>query len=99
QLGLDLERQLADLVEEDRAAARGDEQARLGGLGVGERALVVAEQLALEQLGRDRRAVDRDERPAGALAGGVDRARHQLLAGAALAGDQDRRQRRRDLAQ
>jgi hypothetical protein len=53
----------------------------------GERALGVAEQLALEQVVGDRAAVDRDERPGGAAAL-VQRPRHQLLAGAGLAADQ-----------
>ena len=62
QLGLQLERQGADLVEEQGAAVRQLEQARLGGDRAGEGALLVAEQLALEQVGRDRGAVDLDER-------------------------------------
>ena len=56
----------------------------------GEGALLVAEQLALDQLARDRGHVDRDERPGAALAEIVQRAGDQLLAGAALAGDHDR---------
>ena len=51
----------------------------------------VAEQLALEQRLGQRRAVDRDERPARAPPLLVQRARDQLLAGAALARDQHRR--------
>ena len=68
------------------------------GDGAGERALHVAEQLALDQLGRDRGAVHLDE---GAVAPGrglVQRARHQLLAGAVLAGDEHPRRRRAHLA-
>ena len=53
--------------------------------GAGERALLVAEQLALEQRLRQRGAVDRHERSRRALAPGVQRARGDLLAGAALA--------------
>jgi hypothetical protein len=66
------------------------EQAGAIAAGVGERALDVAEQLALEQVGGYRAAVERDERLALARAEIVDRARDQLLAGAALAGDQHR---------
>ena len=62
----------------------------------GERALGVAEELALEQFARDRRAVDADQRPVAALAGLVDGARDQLLAGAGLAGDQHGGVGRRD---
>ena len=64
--------------------------------GAGEGAALVAEELALEQLARQRRAVDRDERLRAARTRGVDVARHQLLAGAALALEQDRRAARRD---
>ena len=63
----------------------------------GERALLVAEQLALEQLLGNRGAVDRDELAVLAAALRVHRAREQLLAGAALAQDQHRHVGRRDL--
>ena len=53
---------VADLVEEDRAAVGHLEQAPLARARAGEGAALVAEQLALDQLGRDRRAVDLDER-------------------------------------
>ena len=58
--------------------------------GTGEGALDVAEELALDQLGGDRRAVDRHERALRARAGLVQRARHDLLAGARLALQQHR---------
>ncbi len=65
----------------------------------GERAALVAEQLALEQRLGDRGAVHRDERLAARRAFVVDAAREQLLAGARLAHDQHRRQAaRRHLA-
>ena len=87
QAGLGVERHVADLVEEQRAAARLLELARHRPVGAGEGALLVAEELALDQVPRDRRHVDRDERPGLAQAVVVQRPRHQLLAGAALAGD------------
>ena len=59
----------------------------------GEGALAVAEQLALEQRLGDGGAVDGQERGVGAGRGAVDAARHQLLAGAGLALDQDRDRR------
>ena len=62
QLRLQLERQGADLVEEERASVGQLEEPGLGGDGSGKGASLVAEQLALEQVGRDRRAVDLDER-------------------------------------
>src|SRR5690606_24109381 len=54
----------------------------------GERALLMPEQLGFDEVGGDRAAIDRDERAAGARAGGVDRLRDYLLADAALAFDQ-----------
>ena len=54
----------------------------------GERAALVAEQLALEQRLGERRAVQLHERALGARAALVDGGRDQLLAGARLAGDQ-----------
>jgi hypothetical protein len=48
----------------------------------------VAEQLALEEIHRDRGAVDLDERPAAPRAELVCRLRDQLLAGAGFAEDQ-----------
>ena len=61
-LGLRLQAHVADLVEEDRAAVRQLELAAAVGHGAGERAAHVAEQLALDQLLGNRRAVHLDER-------------------------------------
>ena len=97
QLDLHVQRQVGDLVEEQRAALGGLEQARLVGDGAGEAALLVAEELALHQLGRNRAAVDRHERPVAPRPGLVDHARDELLARAGLAGDVDRRLAARDL--
>ena len=52
QLGLRLERDVADLVEEDRALVGELEQALLRVDRAGERALDVAEQVRLEQVRR-----------------------------------------------
>jgi hypothetical protein len=91
---LQVEGHVADLVEKQRAAVGLLEAAAAHGLRAGEGAALVAEEFALEQVLRDRRGVDRDE---GALAAeiaaravAVQRARDQLLAGAALAGDHHR---------
>ncbi len=62
QLGLRGRRHLGDLVEEQRAAVGEFEAALAARDGAGERALLVAEQLALEQRVRDGRAVERHER-------------------------------------
>ena len=57
----------------------------------------MAEQLAFEQVLRDRRAVERDEGPAGTARAAVDVPGQDFLAGAALAGDEDAGLGRRDL--
>ncbi len=62
QLGLQRRRHLPDFVEEDRAAVGRFEQPALLLAGVGEGAALVPEQLAFEQLLRERRAGDVDER-------------------------------------
>src|SRR5690606_4558607 len=62
----------------------------------GKRALHVPEELALEQLVRDRRAVDLDERTLAARAARVDHVRDELLADARFALDQHARARLRD---
>src|SRR5581483_3745659 len=64
QLRLEPELHLADLVEEDRAAVRELELADLPADRARERAALVAEELALEEVARQRGAVDGDERPA-----------------------------------
>ena len=84
------QRQVADLVEEDGAAVRGLEDARAVAVGAGEGAAGVAEEVGEQQGLRQRGAVDRHERRRGARARAMDPAGDQLLAGAALAEDQDR---------
>ena len=56
----------------------------------GERALLVAEQLALEQRLGERSAVDAQQRLTGALRRGVDHLGEHFLAGSGLAEQQDR---------
>ena len=97
QLGLDVRGELADLVEEDRAAVRELEAALPHRHRAGERAALVAEQLALDQRRRQRRAVHAHERVTAAAAPAVHRAREQLLARAGLAEDHDRGVGRRHL--
>src|SRR5262249_5094691 len=82
------ERQLTDLVEIDRPLVRELELTWLAPVRPRERALLVAEQLRLEQLLGDRGAVDLDE---GTLRAGrreMDRTGDQILADPALAPDQ-----------
>src|SRR4029077_20673238 len=65
QLRLERSRQIADLVQEQRASTRRLDEAWPPALRARERPERMAEKLALEQGGRDRAAVDRDERPGG----------------------------------
>jgi hypothetical protein len=88
QLGLQRDVELADLVEEDRAAVGLLEAAEVLADRAGEAALLVAEQRRLDQLLGDRAAVEHDERLGLARRRVVHRARDHLLAGAGLAGDQ-----------
>ena len=69
-------------------AVRDLEEALLVGVRAGEGAALVPEELALEQRVGERRAVLGDEALILARARVVDRAGHQVLAGAGLAGDQ-----------
>src|SRR5262249_29003265 len=91
ELRLQIERQLADLVEEERPAVGLGEEPLAIAHRARERAADVAEQLALDEPGRDRAAVDGHERAARAPRAHVDRAREHLLADAALAFEEDRR--------
>jgi hypothetical protein len=87
-LGLRREIHVADLVEEQRAAVGLLEEAALSPLRASERAALVTEQLALDQLTRDGRAVHFDERRVFARAQPVNGAADQLLASAGFTGDE-----------
>src|SRR5207247_1889497 len=91
QLGLETERQVADLVQEQRSGVRHLEQPWLGRMRIGERAALVTEQLRLDELRREGRAVDGDERGGVARATSVDRPCEELLPGPRLAHDQGAR--------
>ena len=62
---LGVERQLADFVEEQRAAVGPLEPTLAGFRGAGEGAPLVAEELRVDQLAGNGAAIDADERPAG----------------------------------
>src|SRR5262249_5561119 len=96
ELRLESELHVADLVEQDRAAVRELELAGLADERAGERTALVSEELALEQLARQRCAVDGDERSAPPRPVLVEIAGEELLAGAALALDENGRAARRD---
>ena len=81
---------MPDFVEEQRALVRLLEPSLPVADGAGERAAHVAEELRLEQRFGNRAAVERDEPMRAARAVVVDRARDDLLAGAGLAGDENR---------
>ena len=80
QLGLYLEAQLADLVEEQRAAVGELERAFLVGHGPGEGAPAVAEEEALGELPRQAGTVHRVEPVRGEAAQAVEVGGDQLLA-------------------
>ena len=98
QLRLQVDRQIRDFVEKQRAPFRRADDAGEGGIGAGERAAAVAEQLALEHVARHRRAVEREHDLLGAVRGAMDRAGQHFLAGPGLAGEEDRQRRRADAA-
>jgi len=88
QPGLQIEGQLANLVQKNGAAPGRGEQPVLGPAGPGESPFDVAEELAFDQRRHQRAAVDGDEWLGGIRTVGVDRAGDQLLARPALAQDQ-----------
>ena len=87
---LEAGRELADLIEEERAALGGLDPAGLVADRAGEGAAGVAEQLAGQQLLGERGAVDGDERPRAPRREPVEQPRQHPLAGAALAPQQHR---------
>ncbi len=91
QLGLQIERHVADLVEEEGAFVRLLELAFLAAEGAGEAAFLVTEELRFQQLLGNGGAVDADERFSAALAFAVNHAGEHFLAGAGLTEEHDRR--------
>ena len=87
--GLRRQREVADLIEEERATICRLESPRLIGDRARERPFDVAEELTLHQFAGNRGTVHFDERAVLPDRGLVDGARHQLLAAAVLAGDED----------
>ena len=90
QLRLDLERHLTDLIEKQHTAVGGAEAAERRADGPGERALLVAEELAFGDGGDQAAAVHRHERLRPPRTGRVDPAGDLLLAAAGLPGDEHR---------
>ena len=83
-------RHVTDLVEEDRAAVGPLEPAHLVPDGAGERTADVAEELTFQQTLGEGGAVDFDEILVAPAAGCVQGIGHEFLAGAALAGHENR---------
>ncbi len=98
QLDLHVGWQVADLVEKDRRAIRQFEPADLLRQRAGEGALLPAEQLALDERARNRRAVDAHHDAAAPRALLVNLRRDEFLAGTRFAEEQHRRVSGRDLA-
>ncbi len=93
QLGLQVCRELADLVQEDRAAVRLLEDAQPPFGGAGERPLLVAEELGVEEVRGNCGAIDDPQGLAGPGAPGVDHLCRLALPGPGFTG-----QKHRDLA-
>src|SRR6056297_2249082 len=85
QLALKRQRNLADLVQEQRAAVGELHAPDPVAMGAGERALDVTEELAFEQVLGHRSAIDPDKRAIAAIAGGMDGPGDHFLAHAGLA--------------
>src|SRR5262245_18018118 len=96
ELWLQLQSKLADLVQEYAAVLRELETTRPPRGRAREGAALVPEQFALEQRGRQRRAIDRDERRGRACAKVVNGARDAFLARPRFAVDEYDRVRGRD---
>ena len=79
---------VADFIEEQRAAVALLKLADALGVGAGERAFFVPEEFALQQMLRNRGAVDGEKGPIATLAVAVNGARDELLPRAAFAGDE-----------
>src|SRR5208282_4979262 len=91
KFGLQGCRQICNFIEEDGSAVRGfEESGRIVDCAV-ESTADMAEQLALEEVFRMSGAVDGHERTFGAKAPLMDLMRKNVLAGTALAGEQNRR--------
>src|SRR5262249_2251551 len=91
QFDLRHQRQAVQFIEKKRSAFRFGNQSRFRGVRAGERAALVTEQFAFDQIVGNGSAVDRDETSGGAQAELMDRAGADLLAGAGLARNEDRR--------
>src|SRR4029077_16882699 len=88
QLGLQIERQFPDLVEEDGSPVRHFEAAQLFRERTGKGAFFMAEQLAFDQAGWNSRAINFDERAILPWAQVMNRPRDQFFTSPGLPGDE-----------
>src|SRR5688572_10798417 len=90
ELALKLEGEMADLVEKESSPTRDLEESRLGRCRVGERALLVTEELTFQQGVGNRGAVHVDERSIPSRSVVVNRASEELLSRPRLSAEQQR---------
>jgi len=89
ELGLHVEADLADFVEEERAASGRADHALKGFLRAGERAAAVAKELRIEHVARNGIAVERNERLRLSRRCIVQHTREQLFARSRFAGHEN----------
>ena len=92
---MEVQREVADLVQEDGRAIRELEASDLPGQSAGEGAFLMAEEFAFDEAGRDRGAIYLHQHAIFSSAEIVNGPRDQFLAGASFAGDQHGRVGRR----
>src|SRR5207247_9713382 len=90
QLWLHVEREVPDLIEEQRATGSRSDETRLIRHRAGKAAAAMSEQLTVGQLPPCRRAVVRQEHGGAAVRTHMDGSRDELFASAAFARDQHR---------
>jgi len=86
---LQVERQLAEFVQEQGSAVGALERTAMRGHSAGERAALVAQKFTFGQILRDRATVEDHERALLARAAFMNRARQHVLAGARFTGQGD----------
>src|SRR5262249_47429463 len=87
QGGLRFHRHVADFIQKKRSTSRLFEATGTAGIGASESTLLVSEQFRFDQVSRDRRHIDGNKRACAPFPVVMQRARHQLLTCAGLAGD------------
>ena len=96
QSHLQIDRHFGDLVEEERTPVRALEESLVQSRRAGKASLLVTEQLGLDQVSRDRTAIQREKWCIGTRALVVDGAGNQFLTASAFADNEHRCAGRRD---